>query len=89
MQCERCGSTLEHVDVGTYRCMNCNVDYYDDAQKVRNYIRDNGPAPGFIIARNTGVSKQAVEFFLNGNLDEMIDNLIATDRAERLKGNEE
>ena len=27
--------------------------------------------------------------FLNGNLDEMIDNLIAADRAEKLKGNEE
>ena len=29
------------------------------------------------------------EDFLNGNLDEMIDNLIAADRAERLKGEEE
>ena len=27
--------------------------------------------------------------FLNGNLDEMIDNLIAADRAEKLRGNEE
>jgi protein subunit release factor A len=30
-----------------------------------------------------------MESFLNGNLDEMIDNLIAADRAEKLKGNEE
>ena len=29
------------------------------------------------------------EDFLNGNLDEMIDNLIATDRAEKLRGSEE
>ena len=27
--------------------------------------------------------------FLNGNLDEMIDNLIAADRAEKLQGEEE
>ena len=27
--------------------------------------------------------------FLNGDLDEMIDNLIAADTAEKLKGNEE
>ena len=27
--------------------------------------------------------------FLNGNIDEMIDNLIAADRAERLQGKEE
>ena len=30
-----------------------------------------------------------MEDFLNGNLDEMIDNLIAADTAEKLKGNEE
>lgn len=27
-----------------------------------------------------------MENFLNGDLDEMIDNLIAADRAEKLKG---
>jgi len=30
-----------------------------------------------------------MENFLNGDLDEMIDNLSAADRAERLKGEEE
>ena len=30
-----------------------------------------------------------MEDFLNGNIDELIDNLIASDRAEKLKGNEE
>ena len=30
-----------------------------------------------------------MENFLNGDIDEMIDNLIAADRAERLKGEDE
>ena len=30
-----------------------------------------------------------MENFLNGDLDEMIDNLIAADRAEKLRGEEE
>ena len=30
-----------------------------------------------------------MENFLNGDLDEIIDNLIAADRAERLKGEED
>ncbi len=30
-----------------------------------------------------------MEDFLNGNLDEMLDSLIAADRAERLKGEDE
>jgi len=29
-----------------------------------------------------------MENFLNGDIDEMVDNLIAADRAERLKGEE-
>ena len=33
--------------------------------------------------------RSIMENFLNGDLDEMIDNLIAADRAERLKGEEE
>ena len=63
--CKQCGMKLKQVDLGTYRCSACNVDYYDDFQKIRNYIRDNGPAPAFMIARNTGVSKQTVESFFN------------------------
>ncbi len=30
-----------------------------------------------------------MENFLNGDLDEMIDNLIAADRADKLQGEEE
>ena len=30
-----------------------------------------------------------MENFLNGDLDDMIDNLIAADRAEKLKGEED
>ena len=33
-----------------------------------------------------GFSIFQMEDFLNGNMDEMVDNLIATDRAEKLKG---
>ena len=36
-----------------------------------------------------GFSVFQMENFLNGDLDEMIDNLIAADRAEKLKGEEE
>lgn len=56
--CEHCGMKLEYVNVGTYRCIACNIDYYDDFMKIRNYIRNNGPAPAYMIARSTGVSKR-------------------------------
>jgi len=54
----------------------------DRSEKIRTY---NYPQ-GRITDHRIGLSIYQMEDFLNGNLDEMIDSLIATDRAERLKG---
>lgn len=57
----------------------------DRSEKIRTY---NYPQ-GRITDHRIGLSIYQMEDFLNGNIDEMIDNLIAADRAEKLKGNEE
>lgn len=57
----------------------------DRSEKIRTY---NYPQ-GRITDHRIGLSIYQMENFLNGNLDEMIDNLIAADRAEKLKGEEE
>ncbi len=57
----------------------------DRSEKIRTY---NYPQ-GRITDHRIGFSIYQMEDFLNGNLDEMIDNLIAADRAERLKGSDE
>ena len=57
----------------------------DRSEKIRTY---NYPQ-GRITDHRIGFSIYQVDDFLNGNLDEMIDNLIANDRAEKLKGNED
>ena len=57
----------------------------DRSEKIRTY---NYPQ-GRITDHRIGMSIYQIEDFLNGNLDEMIDNLIAADRAERLKGEED
>ena len=56
----------------------------DRSEKIRTY---NYPQ-GRITDHRIGMSIYQIENFLNGDLDEMIDNLIAADRAERLKGEE-
>ena len=56
----------------------------DRSEKIRTY---NYPQ-GRITDHRIGLSIYQMEDLLNGNLDEMIDNLIATDRAERLKSEE-
>lgn len=57
----------------------------DRSEKIRTY---NYPQ-GRITDHRIGMSIYQMENFLNGNIDEMVDNLIAADRAERLKGEEE
>ena len=44
---------------------------------------------GRITDHRIGMSIYQMDNFLNGDLDEMIDNLAAADTAEKLKGNEE
>ena len=56
----------------------------DRSEKIRTY---NYPQ-GRITDHRIGMSIFQMENFLNGDIDEMIDNLIAADRAERLKGEE-
>ena len=57
----------------------------DRSEKIRTY---NYPQ-GRITDHRIGFSIFQIEDFLNGDLDEMIDNLIAADRAEKLKGDQE
>ncbi len=54
------------------------------SEKIRTY---NYPQ-GRITDHRIGMSIYQMENFLNGDLDEMIDNLIAADRADRLQGEE-
>ena len=57
----------------------------DRSEKIRTY---NYPQ-GRITDHRIGVSIYQMDDFLNGNLDEMIDNLIAVDRSDKLQGGEE
>ena len=57
----------------------------DRSEKIRTY---NYPQ-GRVTDHRIGFSIFQMEDFLNGNIDEMVDNLIASDRAEKLKGHEE
>lgn len=56
----------------------------DRSEKIRTY---NYPQ-GRITDHRISMSIYQFDNFLNGDLDEMIDNLIATDRAEKLKSTE-
>ena len=72
----------QHSEIANSR--KSQVGSGDRSEKIRTY---NYPQ-GRITDHRIGMSIYQMENFLNGDIDEMIDNLIAADRAERLKGDE-
>lgn len=56
----------------------------DRSERIRTY---NFPQ-GRVTDHRIGFTLYQLEAFLDGDLDEMVDNLITTDQAERLKNNE-
>ena len=75
----------EKQDSETKNARKSQVGSGDRSEKIRTY---NYPQ-GRITDHRIGFSCFQMENFLNGDLDEMINNLIAADRAERLKGEED
>ena len=75
----------EKQDAEISNARKTQVGSGDRSEKIRTY---NYPQ-GRITDHRIGMSVFQMENFLNGDIDEMVDNLIAADRAERLKGEEE
>ena len=75
----------EKQDSAVANARRTQVGSGDRSEKIRTY---NYPQ-GRITDHRIGMSIYQMENFLNGDIDEMVDNLIAADRAERLKGEEE
>ena len=76
---------IEKKDNEVASAIRTQVGSGDKSEKIRtyNYLQ------GRITDHRIGMSIYQMENFLNGDLEEMIDNLIAADRAEKLKGDEE
>jgi peptide chain release factor 1 len=72
----------EEQDAKLSETRKSQVGTGDRSEKIRTY---NYPQ-GRITDHRIGMSVYQMENFLNGVLDEMIDNLIAADRAEKLRG---
>lgn len=63
VKCEFCGGQLEYATVGIYKCKSCGKDNYDDFQTIRNYLAKAGATPSVIIARDTGVPRNIIDYF--------------------------
>ncbi len=64
IQCKHCGGKLTYLYSGTYKCDDCGLEDMDDFGKIKKYIEENGPSPGIIISRATGVSMSVINDYL-------------------------
>lgn len=62
--CEKCGGELTMVSRGTYKCKQCGNYCYDTYQTIRNFLDANGPSQITVIARETGIPRKTIEYFL-------------------------
>ena len=67
------------IILGVFMMILCDIIVDNKFSKSRKTVDS-------ITDHRIGFSIYQMEDFLNGDLDEMIDNLITADRAERLKG---
>lgn len=64
LACQYCGcKDLENVTMGTYRCVRCGRDNYDDFQTIRNFLEKTGASSALVIERETGVPRRIIEYF--------------------------
>lgn len=70
-QCDSCGSELEYIGIGRYRCISCGKELLDDYGIIKEYFRTHGSAPLLTVARETGMSKEKIKYILDGNYTEV------------------
>lgn len=70
--CEKCNGPLVFVGGGAYKCKKCGAETLDDFGKIKTFLEKNGPAPAFVIARETGVKKEAIKKYLQNGRIEML-----------------
>ncbi|MDE5966415.1 MAG: TIR domain-containing protein [Lachnospiraceae bacterium] len=64
LACQYCGcKELRNVSMGTFRCVRCGRDNFDDYQTVRNYLERVGASSAQEIERDTGVPRRIIEYF--------------------------
>lgn len=75
LECQYCGhKELENVTMGTYRCLSCGKDNYDDFQTIRNYLEKAGATSAIVIERDTGVPRRIIEYFFRNEYLEIPKN---------------
>lgn len=81
--CEYCGFELRKIGEGQYQCKRCGKNSYDTFHKIKNYLEKHGTRTITQIARDTGIPKSYVEYFLKEGRLEVANASVLFLRCER------
>ncbi len=62
--CEERKGNMAFVGIGTYECVQCGHTMYDDYGKIRKYIDEFGPSSMAVLAQETGVNRDVIDYLI-------------------------
>ena len=62
--CMSCKRKLTYKGAGRYVCDFCKIEVLDDFGKIKAFLDKNGPSPAITIARETGVDRDVINYYL-------------------------
>lgn len=63
-ECDACGGKMIYKGTGEYECAKCRKLMLDDYGKVKRYMDEHGTSSLMILGRETGVSKDVLEYLI-------------------------
>ena len=77
--CKYCGGLMQYMCSGIYICRQCAHQETSDANKIKNFLDENGPMPEHIISIEAKVEKASIQAMLQNNklkVMEVTDNFL-------------
>ncbi|MBR1628604.1 MAG: hypothetical protein IJ679_04950 [Lachnospiraceae bacterium] len=82
-RCKQCGSFMDYISLGEYKCPSCGFVELDDYGKIRSYLDENGTASSAEIELATGVRRSVINEYLRKGRLEITDGSSVFLKCER------
>lgn len=72
-KCSKCGTVMNYLALGEYKCPSCGNEEMDDYGKIRKYLDEHGPSSSAAIEAATGVRRSVINNYLRKGRLEITD----------------
>lgn len=72
-KCSKCGTVMNYLALGEYKCPSCGNEELDDYGRIRQYLDEHGPTSSAAIAAATGVRRSVINQYLRKGRLEITD----------------